>query len=146
MVQKESGLPLPHRARLLRLTVPGDGVPIEEDDVVQAESPRISPVRGRAGPVTRDVQTSMSSRKATKKDSDSDDEKHALQDLKLWESYTEVLEEALPQELLGWLLLRRAGLSNSARLNVQAAEAHPTNVTHLAVVFYRMEHPLVALF
>ena len=42
---------------------------------------------------TRDVQTSMSSRKAARKDTDSDTSLHALQGLQLWDSYAESLKE-----------------------------------------------------
>ena len=34
--------------------------------------------------------------------------------------YEEAVEDVLPTELLGWLLLRRAGLTTQSRLAVQA--------------------------
>ncbi|CAE7247762.1 unnamed protein product [Symbiodinium sp. CCMP2592] len=127
-------------------TLPGEGPAVEEDDVVQVESPRISPTRSRTPFTTRDAQTSMSAwRKGGRKDkdSDSDTSQHALQDLKLWESYNEVLEEALPSELLGWLLLRRAGLSNSARLNIQAAAGNSLRLDSIEAAMRAMEDELL---
>ncbi|CAE7230659.1 RE1 [Symbiodinium necroappetens] len=59
---------------------------------------------------------------AIEDDEDSDDSVAALADLEVWDRYEEGgLEEVVPGEVLGWLLLRRANLPTSARLSIQAA-------------------------
>ena len=124
-------------------TLAGEGEPVDDDELVQMESPRVNPLRTRGGRGTRDVHTSMSSRRPARKDSDSDTSVRAMQDLKLWETYAETLEEALPQEVLGWLLLRRAGLPNSARLNVQAAAGNSLKFDDIEAAMRSMEDELL---
>ena len=62
--------------------------------------------------------TSLRNRRPRK---DSDDSAKALEDVQLWEAPDEPLPEVLPSEVMGLLLLRRAGLTSQQRLSVQAA-------------------------
>ncbi|CAE7470265.1 unnamed protein product [Symbiodinium sp. CCMP2592] len=88
---------------------------------------------------------SRNSRRPRKdKDSDSDDSVKALADLEIWNRYEEKLEEVLPSELLGWLLLRRAGLSAQARLSVQAASGNSLKLDRVEVALRGMEDELLA--
>ena len=79
-----------------------------------------------------------------RKDSDSDDSEKALADLELWSHYEEKLEEVLPSELLGWLFLRRAGLSAQARLSVQAASGNSLRLDRVGMALRGMEDELLA--
>ncbi|CAE7873572.1 unnamed protein product [Symbiodinium microadriaticum] len=77
-----------------------------------------------------------------RKDSDSDDSTKALEDLRLWESYEEAVEDVLPSELLGWLLLRRAGLTTQSRLAVQAAAGNSLRFEDIERCLRNMEEEL----
>ncbi|CAE7345527.1 GIP [Symbiodinium sp. KB8] len=77
-----------------------------------------------------------------RKDSDSDDSTKALEDLRLWESYKEAVEDVLPSELLGWLLLRRAGLTTQSRLAVQAAAGNSLRFEDIERCLRNMEEEL----
>ncbi|CAE7794276.1 RE2 [Symbiodinium sp. CCMP2592] len=79
-----------------------------------------------------------------RRDSDSDDSVKALADLEIWSRYEEKLEEVLPSELLGWLLLRRAGLSAQARLSVQAASGNSLKLDRVEGALRGMEDELLA--
>ncbi|CAE7706187.1 GIP [Symbiodinium sp. CCMP2456] len=79
-----------------------------------------------------------------RKDSDSDDSLKALADLEIWNRYEEKLEDVLPSELLGWLLLRRAGLSAQARLSVQAASGNTLALDRIELALRGMEDELLA--
>ncbi|CAE7726789.1 RE1 [Symbiodinium sp. CCMP2592] len=78
-------------------TLPGDGVLSDDDDDDLVETEEADPTSSCA----RCCYLYDLARRPRKQDSDSDSSQRALQDLKLWEEYTEVLEEALPPELLG---------------------------------------------
>lgn len=56
-----------------------------------------------------------------RKNSDTTDEEDAIPDHQVWADLEAEDTEVLPSEVLGWLLLRRAGLSTAARLSVQGA-------------------------
>ena len=109
------------------------GLPEEDDHPATpaAASPTRSP--GGRSPTRRD-----------RRGSDSDDSAKALKDLELWDKYEERLEEALPSELLGWLLLRRAGLTPQGRLSVQAASGNSLRLEKIEVALRSMEDELVA--
>ena len=57
---------------------------------------------------------------------DSDEEFSSGEDLP-WDELEQDAPEVLPPEILGWLLLRRANLSSSARLSVQASVQNSLN-------------------
>ncbi|CAE7725645.1 RE2 [Symbiodinium sp. CCMP2592] len=79
-----------------------------------------------------------------RRDSDSDDSVKALADLEIWSRCEEKLEEVLPSELLGWLLLRRAGLTAQARLSVQAAAGNSLKLDRVEGALRGMEDELLA--
>ena len=76
-------------------------------------------------------------------DDDSDDSAAALADLEVWDRYEEGLEEVLPGEVLGWLLLRRANLPTSARLSIQAAAGNSLLFTDIERAMRSMEDELM---
>ena len=60
-------------------------------------------------------------KKAESSSSDDDDMQWAV---KLWDEMDSSLPEVLPTELLGWLILRRSGLSAQQRLNILSSVNH----------------------
>ena len=46
----------------------------------------------------------------------------------VWEDDDGSLPEILPEEVLGWLLMRRSSLSSSARLAIGSSPQHPATV------------------
>ena len=76
-------------------------------------------------------------------DDDSDDSAAALADLEVWDRYEEGLEEVLPGEVSGWLLLRRANLPTSARLSIQAAAGNSLLFTDIERAMRSMEDELM---
>ncbi|CAE7325309.1 RE1 [Symbiodinium microadriaticum] len=83
-------------------------------------------------------------RRKTRRDSeDSDTSAKALEDLQLWDAQEEQLPEVLPTEVLGWLLLRRASLTNQSRLSVQAAASNSLRFEDVEKALRGMEDELV---
>ena len=76
-------------------------------------------------------------------DDDSDDSAQMMKDLEVWDRYEEGLEEVLPGEVLGWLLLRRANLPTSARLSIQAAAGNSLLFTDIERAMRSMEDELM---
>ena len=76
-------------------------------------------------------------------DDDSDDSAQMMKDLEVWDRYEEGLEEVLPGEVLGWLLLRRANLPTSARLSIQAAAGNSLLFTDVERAMRSMEDELM---
>ena len=85
---------------------------------------------------------SSKSRRFRRQESDSEDSEHALQDLQMWDAYEEIMEDVLPSEVLGWLLLRRAGLSTAARLAVQASAGNSLRFEDVEHAMRGMEEEL----
>ncbi|OLQ04139.1 Guanylate cyclase soluble subunit beta-2 [Symbiodinium microadriaticum] len=94
--------------------------------------------RGNASPSWR-----RSRRKNRDADTDSDDSTRALADIALWERYDETLPDVLPSELLGWLLLRRAGLSHQASLAVQSAASGSLRLDDIEKALRAMEDEIL---
>ena len=93
-----------------------------------------------------DAKSSWRQRKDKKKDDDddeSDDSAQMLADLEVWDRYEEGLQEVLPPEVLGWLLLRRANLPTSARLSIQAAAGNSLLFTDIERAMRAMEDELM---
>eukprot|EP00439_Symbiodinium_sp_Y106_P078915 s1939_g17.t1 len=82
-------------------------------------------------------------RKYDDDDDDSDDSAAMLADLEVWDRYEEGLQEVLPPEVLGWLLLRRANLPTSARLSIQAAAGNSLMFTDIERAMRSMEDELM---
>ena len=76
-------------------------------------------------------------------DEDSDDSAAALKDLQVWDKYEHGLEEVLPSEVLGWLLLRRANLPSAARLSIQAASGNSLHLQDIERAMRSMEDELM---
>ena len=74
---------------------------------------------------------------------DSDDSAAALADLQVWDN-EQGLEEVLPSEVLGWLLLRRANLPSAARLSIQAAAGNSLKLKDIERAMRSMEDELLA--
>ena len=66
----------------------------------------------------------------------------ALEDLKLWDTHEVAVEDVLPTVLLGWLLLRRAGLTTQSRLAVQAAAGNSLRFEDIERCLRNMEEEL----
>lgn len=77
------------------------------------------------------------------KDSDSEDE-DGFQDLLGWADLEVENEEVIPTEILGWLLLRRAGLPASSRLSVQASVGNSLKFADLERALRDQEEELLA--
>ncbi|CAE7912341.1 unnamed protein product, partial [Symbiodinium necroappetens] len=82
-------------------------------------------------------------RKGRDTESDSDDSTRALADMALWERYDETLPDVLPSELLGWLLLRRAGISHQASLAVQSAASGSLRLDDIEKALRAMEDEIL---
>ena len=82
-------------------------------------------------------------RRRPRKESESDDSAMALEDIQLWEAHDEHLPEVLPSEVLGWLLLRRAGLTSQQRLSVQAAAGNSLKLEAVERALRGMEEELL---
>ena len=82
-------------------------------------------------------------KRRTRKDSDSDDSAKALEDIQLWEAHDEFLPEVFPSEVLGWLLLRRAGLTSQQWLCVQAAAGNSLKLDAIERALRGMEEELL---
>ncbi|CAE7024865.1 unnamed protein product, partial [Symbiodinium sp. CCMP2456] len=93
--------------------------------------------------VIRDGSPSWRRRRRDRRDSDSDDSQKALADLHMWQEQEEHLPEVLPPEVLGWLLLRRANLSQQERLSVQAASNNSLRIDDVEKALRSMEDELV---
>ena len=104
----------------------------DRDDLLADED------RGNASPSWR-----RSRRKNRDADTDSDDSTRALADIALWERYDETLPDVLPSELLGWLLLRRAGLSHQASLAVQSAASGSLRLDDIEKALRAMEDEIL---
>ena len=63
--------------------------------------------------------------------------------MQLWEAHDEQLAEVLPSEVLGRLLLRRAGLSSQQRLSVQAAAGNSLKLEAIERALRGMEEELL---
>ena len=112
---------------------------VDEDDQVTIGPP---PDDSREDEV--ELQEDPPSRRARpRKESDSDDSAKALEDVRLWEAHDEQLPEVLPSEVLGWLLLRRAGLSSQQRLSVQAAAGNSLKLEAIERALRGMEAELL---
>ncbi|CAE7373259.1 RE1 [Symbiodinium necroappetens] len=109
------------------------GPPEDDRDELLADEPE-----GRESPTWR-----RSRRKAKDRESDSDDSTHALADMALWERYDESLPDVLPSEVLGWLLLRRAGISHQASLAVQSAAANSLRLDDIEKSLRAMEDEIL---
>ena len=74
-----------------------------------------------------------------------DDEEVELQEDSsvLWEAHDEQLPVVLPSEVLGWLLLRRAGLTSQQRLSVQAAAGNSPKLDAIKRALKGMEEELL---
>ena len=109
------------------------GPPEDDRDELLADEPE-----GRESPTWR-----RSRRKGKDRESDSDDSTHALADMALWERYDESLPDVLPSEVLGWLLLRRSGISHQASLAVQSAAANSLRLDDIEKSLRAMEHEIL---
>ena len=89
------------------------------------------------------LEESSARKRRPRKESDSDDSAKALEDVKLWEAHDEELPEVLPSEVLGWLLLRRAGLTSQQRLSVQAAAGNSLRLDAVERALRGMEEELL---
>ena len=78
-----------------------------------------------------------------KRDSDSEDEAD-FQDVLDWADLEVDDKEILPSEVLGWLLLRRAGLPASSRLSVQASVGNSLRFADLERALRDQEEELLA--
>ena len=116
---------------------------LETETVIEAPSDDGNPVASRT-PASPSKSPTSPQRRRDRKDSDSDSSVKALEDMALWDRYEEKLEEALPSELLGWLLLRRAGLSAQGRLSVQAAAGNSLRLERVETAMRGMEEELLA--
>ena len=115
----------------------------ETETVLDAPSDDERPPAVR-DPVTSPRHPASPPRRRDRRDSDSDSSAKALEDLELWDKYEEKLEEVLPSELLGWLLLRRAGLSAQGRLSVQAAAGNSLRLEKIETAMRGMEEELLS--
>ena len=82
-------------------------------------------------------------RRRGRKESDSDDSIRALEDIQMWDAQEEHLPEVLPSEVLGWLMLRRAGLTSQQRLSVQAAAGNSLRLEAIEKALRGMEEELI---
>ena len=118
---------------------PGDGEDLPEH-------PSMAPDEDEEFEPGVDAKASWRRRKDKKKDDDddeSDDSAQMLADLEVWDRYEEGLQEVLPPEVLGWLLLRRANLPTSARLSIQAAAGNSLLFTDIERAMRAMEDELM---
>ena len=109
------------------------GPPEDDRDELLADEPA-----GRESPSWR-----RGRRKEKDKESDSDDSTRALEDLALWERYDETLPDVLPSEVLGWLLLRRSGISHQASLAVQSAASNSLRLDDVEKSLRAMEDEIL---
>ena len=64
-------------------------------------------------------------------------------DANQWEDLEGSLPDILPQEVLGWLLLRRSGLSSQARLSIQAASGNSMRLDAIERAMRQQEDELM---
>ncbi|CAE7352648.1 RE1, partial [Symbiodinium microadriaticum] len=115
-----------------QVTVGPDEVELQADQgLVDDEGPPSPSWRRRGG------------HERKRRDSDSDNSAGALEDLELWDKYDESLPEVLPSEVLGWLLLRRAGLGHQASLAVQSAAGNSLKLEDIEKSLRSMEDELL---
>ena len=60
-----------------------------------------------------------------------------------WEELESSLPEILPEEVLGWLLLRRSGLSSSSKLSIQAAAGNSLKYSDIERAMRQQEDELL---
>ncbi len=60
-----------------------------------------------------------------------------------WDQQANVLPEVLPEEILGWLLLRRSGLPSSAKLAIHAATSNSMKFSDIERAMRRQEDELL---
>ena len=116
------------------------------EDEDHPEHPSLSPEDEDSFDPGVDAKSSWRRRKDKKKDDEddeSDDSAAMLADLEVWDRYEEGLQEVLPPEVLGWLLLRRANLPTSARLSIQAAAGNSLLFTDIERAMRAMEDELM---
>ncbi|CAE7708420.1 RE2, partial [Symbiodinium microadriaticum] len=134
--------------------VSSDAAPAKEEPQAEAtgededhpEHPSLSPEDEDSFDPGVDAKSSWRRRKDKKKDDEddeSDDSAAMLADLEVWDRYEEGLQEVLPPEVLGWLLLRRANLPTSARLSIQAAAGNSLLFTDIERAMRAMEDELM---
>ena len=112
--------------------------PDDDDEQVTLAPP---PGEDRTEEVELQEDTAAKKRRS-RKDSDSDDSAKAFEGVQLWEAHDEPLPEVLPSEVLGWLLLRRAGLTSQQRLSVQAAAGNSLKLDSVERALRAMEEDL----
>ncbi|CAE7907904.1 bacA, partial [Symbiodinium necroappetens] len=132
VVAQLSGRPGEEGRRLYRFPVYFEEEPQGEDDADEGET---------VGPPEDDRDELLADEKD--KESDSDDSTRALEDLALWERYDETLPDVLPSEVLGWLLLRRSGISHQASLAVQSAASNSLRLDDVEKSLRAMEDEIL---
>ena len=158
--EKEPSTPSPARSHQARSTPPSTSSPRRasretqeepqgEDDADEEEAETVGPEDDDQDELQRDEDRGDSSwrrggRARRRRESDSDDSTRALEDLALWDKYDEVLPDVLPSEVLGWLLLRRAGLNHQANLAVQSAAGNSLKLEDVEKSLRSMEDELLA--